>query len=154
MLSAATAASAANLKNEGFETGDFSLWAISGEGWRVSPQKDDSYKGKFGAVNDVGVGGGDEYRIVSQQIKVQAGKKYELSVWVRTACIEDTECFLEVQFLDKEGAVLRQFQSKHIIGDQEFTLLTIENMVAPDKSSSVSVRGVVHVLSPPVDNID
>jgi len=145
---------AASLKNDGFESGDYGDWQVAGEGWRVSNYKLDSRKGQWGVVNDVLVGGGDEYRVVHQRIKTSGGKKYEAEVWLRTVCLEGSESFLEVQFMDKGGAVLKQYQSDHVTGDQEFTLMKIENMEAPEETYWVSVRGVVHVIKPPEINPD
>lgn len=143
------AASGAALKNDGFETGGFDAWQMAGDGWRISGFKPDAYRGKYGAVNDVPVGGGGEYRIIHQTIKCAPGKTYEAGVWVRAVSVEGTESFIEIQFLDKGGAVLKQYQSRRVKEDQGFTLLTIENALAPDKTYAVSVRGVVHVSKPP-----
>ena len=142
-------ASAATLKNDGFETGGFNEWQMAGDGWRISAFKPDAYRGRYGAVNDVPIGGGGEYRIIHQTIKCAPGKTYEAGVWVRAVSVENTESFLEIQFLDKEGAVLKQFQSRRVKADQDFVLLTIENALAPDKTSAVSVRGIVYVSKPP-----
>ena len=145
---------AAGPKNDSFETGDFADWQSAGSGWRVSAYKLDVYRGRYGAVNEVPIGGGDEFRIIHQQVKCAPGKTYEAGVWLRAVCIEQTESCLEIQFLDRDGKVLKQFQSRRIIGDQEFTLVTIEKALAPDKTSYASIRGVVHVIKPPETNAD
>lgn len=154
LLGAVLSVSAANVRNTGFEAGDFRDWQIDGEGWRVSPFFRDSHRGSFGAVNDVWTNGVAEYRVVRQEVKASAGKAYQASVWLRAVCVEGTESFLEIQFMDKGGAVLRQFQSEHVTHDQDYKLMTATNMVAPDGTDRVSVRGVVHIITQPVIDTD
>jgi hypothetical protein len=154
LLVGGASASAAGLKNDGFETGDFTAWQIGGEGWRASSYGRDSRRGTYGAVNDVWTNGADEFRIVNQEIKVKPSQTYQAGVWLRTVCIEDTESFLEIQFLDKYGKVLTQFQSTHVKKDQDFTFMSIDKMAAPDETAIASIRGVVHIVTQPINSTD
>lgn len=153
-LAMAAPASAARLRNPGFETGDFTFWQFHGEGWRPSTFSRDSRRGIYGAVNDVWTNGVDEFRVIHQEMKVKPGKAYWAGVWLRAVCIEGTESFLEVQFMDRDGNVLQQFQSEHVTKDQDHTFMTIDRMVAPEGSRSASVRGVVHLVTQPVHDTD
>ena len=154
LLASAALASAARLQNEGFESSDFTSWQCDGEGWRVSSYGKDSLRGVYGAVNDVWTNGSSEYRVVHQEIKASPGKMYRATVWVRLVCIEGTEAFLEVQFMDKTGSVLKQLQSPRVNRDQEFRLMFLDKMVAPEGTERVSVRGVAHLVTQPVKNTD
>lgn len=154
LLGMACGAPAASVRNDGFETGDFINWQIDGEGWRVSPFFRDSFRGVYGAVNDVWTNGVAEYRVLRQEIKASAGKVYQASVWLRAVCVEGTESFLEIQFMNREGSVLKQFQSEHVTHDQDFKLMTAGEMTAPDGTDRVSVRGVVHIVTQPVIDTD
>ena len=148
-------AQAARLLNPGFETGTFDGWLIAGQDWRVSTWHEDQRRGAYGAVTDVFTNGvSDEYRIVFQEIKASSGKSYQASVWIRTVCLETTECFLEVQFMKKNGEVLQQFQSAPVKKDQEFSQTVIPCMLAPEGTEKACVRGVVHILSEPIVNTD
>ena len=145
----------AGLNNAGFETGDFTGWQFFGQGWRISNFGKDSHRGIWGAVNDIVTNNvADEYRVITQEVKVSEDKTYMCGAWVRAVCIEVGECFLEVQFLSKQGEVLSQYNSIHITNSQEFTYLSISNMVPPERSARAGVRGVVHVLGTPVQNTD
>ena len=154
LLASTSLASAARLQNEGFESGDFINWQCDGEGWRVSSYGRDSLRGIYGAVNDVWTNGSSEYRVVHQEIKVSPGKMYRATVWVRLVCVEGTEAFLEVQFKDRSGTVLKQLQSPRVAKDQDFKLMFLDKMVAPEGAETVSVRGVAHLVTQPVQNTD
>jgi hypothetical protein len=154
LLGFASSAPAARLQNEGFESGDFISWQSDGEGWRVSSYGRDSLRGIYGAVNDVWTNGSSEYRVVHQEIKASPGKMYRATVWVRLVCVEGTEAFLEVQFMDRGGAVLKQLQSPRVSRDQEYRLLVIDKMIAPEGTETVSVRGVAHLVTQPVKDTD
>ena len=154
LLASAACASAARLQNEGFESGDFISWQCDGEGWRASSYGKDSLRGIYGAVNDVWTNGSSEYRVVHQQIKASPGKMYRATAWVRLVCVEGTEAFLEVQFIDRSGTVLKQLQSPRVNKDQEFRLLYLDKMVAPESTETVSVRGVAHLVTQPVKDTD
>lgn len=149
-----SSAPAASLKNDGFETGDFIGWQPDGEGWRVSLFGRDSHRGIYGAVNDVWTNGVAEFRVLRQEIKASPGKAYQASVWIRGVCVESTESFLEIQFMDKTGTVLQQFQSEHVTRDQDFKLMVIDNMTAPDGTDRASVRSVVHIVTQPTIDTD
>jgi hypothetical protein len=153
-LSAAATAGAARLQNEGFESSDFTAWQCDGEGWRVSSYGRDSLRGVYGAVNDVWTNGSSEYRVVHQEIKASAGKMYRATVWLRAVCLEGAEGFLEVQFMDRGGSVIKQLQSPRVARDQEFRLLILDKMVAPEGTETVSIRGVAHLVTQPVKNTD
>ena len=109
LVAAAAPALAAQLRNNGFETRDFTGWMAQGEFWRVSSWGKDSRRGVYGAVNDVVTNATDDYRVLAQELLARPGKVYTASVWLRTVCVENSESFLEVQFLSREGAVLSQF---------------------------------------------
>lgn len=153
-LGLVASASAARLQNPGFETSDFTGWQADGEGWRVSSYGKDSLRGIYGAVNDVWTNGSSEYRVVHQEIKASPGKMYRVTVRVRTVCIEGSEAFLEVQFMDRGGAVVKQFQSPRVTKDQEFKLLILDKMVAPEGTERASIRGVAHLVTQPVKDTD
>jgi len=154
MLGLHGTASAARLRNKGFESRDASEWMVVGEGWRTSAYSKDSYRGIYGQVNDVWTNAMDKFRVISQKLKAKPGKTYKASVWLRTVCIESSESFLEIQFMDKGQQVLTQFQSAHVTNDQNFVLMSIEKMKAPANTKWVSIRGVVCVLATPTANID
>ena len=147
-------APAAKVKNGGFETGNWQDWQCDGEGWRMSNYGRDSRRGIYGAVNDVWTNASSEFRVLHQEIKAIPGRTYKASVELRTVCLEGSESFLEIQFLDKHGAVLKQFQTAHVKKDQEFTLMSINGMVAPEGTDRVSIRGVAVLLTLPVQNMD
>ena len=49
---------------------------------------------------------------------------------------------------------MKQLQSPRVIRDQEYKLLFIDKMVAPEGAESVSVRGVAHLVTQPVKDTD
>ena len=153
-LGVVASASAARLQNEGFESGDFISWQCDGEGWRVSSYGKDSLRGIYGAVNDVWTNGSSEYRVVHQEIKASSGKMYRATVWVRLVCIEGTEAFLEVQIIDRSGTIMKQLQSPRVTKDQEFKLLFLDKMIAPEGTERVSIRGVARLVTQPVKDTD
>ena len=153
-LGLALPASAARLQNEGFESGDASLWLCDGEGWRISSYSKDSYRGIYGAVNDVWTNGVSEYRVVHQEMDVKPGKVYRASVWVRAVCVEGSESFLEIQFMDRSGTILKQLQSSRVKRDQEYTQIVIDRITVPEHTDRVSIRGVVHLVTQPVKDTD
>jgi hypothetical protein len=155
MLAFMPLAQAAKLINPGFESGDFKGWAMSGENWRISTWKDDQRRGAYGAVTDVFTNNvTDEYRVIAQDIKASPGKYYKASVWIRAVCAESTESFLEVQFQNKEGETLQQFQSAVVKKDQDFTQMIIPCMQAPEGTEKACVKGVVHIIRMPTVNTD
>ena len=154
LLAAAVCAPAARVKNSGFESGDWTDWQCDGEGWRMSNYGRDSRRGIYGAVNDVWTNAASEFRVLHQEIKALPGRTYKASVELRTVCLEGSESCLEVQFLDKKGNVLSQYQSAHIKKDQEFTPMVISGMVAPEGTDRASIRGVAVLLTLPVQNTD
>lgn len=154
VLGAAAGSHAAGLRNDGFESSDFTGWEIYGNGWRVSPLSRDSHRGTYGAVNDVWTNSADQFRVVAQKIKVVPGKVYRAEVWIRAVCIEATESFLEVQFLDKDGGVLQQFQSTRVRAHHEYGPVAIERMKAPENAAWAGVRGVVEVILQPSMDTD
>lgn len=151
----AACATLAGMNNAGFETGDFTGWQFFGQGWRISNYGRDSHRGIWGAVNDIVTNNvADEYRVIAQEVKVSEAKTYTCGAWVRAVCMEAGEAFLEVQFLSKQGEVLSQHNSAHITNSQEFTYLSISNMVAPERSALAGIRGVVHILGTPERDTD
>ena len=154
LLIAVGSVSAARLQNEGFESGNFVSWQYDGEGWRVSSYGKDSLRGIYGAVNDVWTNGSSEYRVVHQAIKASPGKMYRASVWLRAVCLEGSEAFLEVQFIDRSGSVLKQLQSPRVTRDQDFKLVVLDKMIAPEGAETVSIRGVAHLVTQPVKDTD
>ena len=154
LLAVVTSAPAAKLKNSGFETGSWQDWQCDGEGWRMSNYGRDSRRGIYGAVNDVWTNASTEFRVLHQRVKAQPGKVYKASVELRAVCVEGSESFLEIQFMDKNGSVLQQFQSDHVKRDQEFKQVIVRGMTAPQGTYQVSIRGVVFLYSLPVQNTD
>ncbi len=138
-------AAAGNVKNDGFESGQFPPWQTAGEGWRISKQKNETHKGGNAAINDVTGAAGDEFRVIYQEVKATGGKKYRAEVWIKAVAVRSSESFLEVQFVDDKGTMLEQFQSDFVERDQPYTLAAIDEMEAPEGTKTASVRGVVHL---------
>lgn len=140
---------AAVLVNPGFETGDFTGWQQFGQGWRVSDFPGDAHEGTYGAVNDVLNGHVDEWRGIYQNLPAHAGQVFFGGVWIRAIGLLDSVSWFELQFHDINGNVIAQYQSAHVAADQPFTFMGITNTVAPVGTTTVSVRGIVHMLSAP-----
>lgn len=154
LLASADGAQAARLQNPGFETADFLNWQADGEGWRVSSYARDSRRGIYSAVNDVWTNGSSEYRVVRQEIKASPGKMYRASVWIRAVCLEGSEGFFEVQFMDRGGSILKQYQSPRVTRDQDFKWVILDKMIAPEGTERASIRGVAHLVTQPVHDTD
>jgi len=146
---------AAKLVNPSFETGTWQGWNVAGANWRISTWKADQRRGMYGVVTDIFTNdAGDEFRLIYQEVKASPGRGYNAKTYIRGVCVESSESFLEVQFLDKKGAVLAQYRSPGVTNDQDFTLTTITNMIAPPDTEKASIRGVVFVREPPRINTD
>ena len=148
--------SSANLLiNPGFETGDFSGWTRFTEfqNWRVTDWPADIHSGSYAVVNDVLPSGGDEWRGMYQLIPVTEGVSYDYTAYQRAASVESgiSESFLELQWLNSSGGLISQWQSTHVIADQDWTFMGSDNLVAPMGAVTASVRSVVHVMGTPTD---
>jgi len=143
------------LTNPGFEDGDFTGWTLFSESqnWRVTDWPGDQYSEDYGVVNDVLPSGGDEWRGIYQIIPVTAGVSYDYMAYQRAANVEldVSESFLELQWLNFEGGMIEQWQSTHVVADQDWTLMGSQNLVAPVGAVSASVRFIVHAMGTPED---
>lgn len=141
------------LNNWGFETGNFSGWSTFGQGWRTSTGAD-AFTFTYGAVNDVLTTDVDEWRGVFQNIPVREGLTYAAGVYIRAVGVESSESWLELQWLDGSGGVISQQSTPAITADQPFLLSSLHNLIAPAGAVTASVRGIVHMISAPVDGPD
>ncbi len=143
------------LMNPGFEMGDFTGWTRFTEfqDWRVTDWPADLHSGNYAVVNDVLASGGDEWRGIYQLVPVEEGLSYDYTAYQRAANVESgiSESFLELQWLNSGGGVISQWQSTHVVADQDWTLMGSNNLVAPMGAVTASVRAIVHVMGTPVD---
>ncbi|MBW7907405.1 MAG: hypothetical protein H3C50_00570 [Kiritimatiellae bacterium] len=137
-----------NLLNWGFETGDFADWSTFGQGWSVSTG-DVAFSHTYGAVNDVLLSDGDEWRGVIQNVAVTEGLTYAAGVYIRAVALESSEAWLELQWLNSSGGVISQLTTSAITTDQAFQLASLHGIVAPAGAVTASVRGIVHMVSAP-----
>lgn len=154
VLFAVPSAGAANpIDNPGFETDGLSGWSTFGLGWRTS-SGEDALSGSMGAVNDVLAADTDEWRGVYQNVPITAGATYSAGVSIRAVNIHVSSSWFELQWLDGEGGVIEQLQSPWVTADQAFTPANLEGVVAPPGAVSASVRGIVHLPTPPGDEAE
>lgn len=135
------------LSNHGFEN-DFTDWSTFGQGWRIGIGAD-ANSGSKGAVNDVIPSDVDSFRGVFQIVPVSAGASYRASVYIRTALLESSESWLEIQWLNGGGGVISQDKSANVTADQGFALSALNNLVAPAGAVQASVRAIVNMLTAP-----
>ena len=152
-MATTTLCSAELLSNRGFETGDFTDWATFGQDWRISTGAD-AFSGTCGAVNDVLTSNVDEWRGVVQNVPVVAGETYAASVYIRAMNIENSASWLEIQWLDAGGTLIKQLQSSRVEADQPFTPVELPAMIAPAGAVTASIRGIVHMTAPPATNTE
>ncbi|MBN1269765.1 MAG: hypothetical protein JXB04_09270 [Kiritimatiellae bacterium] len=143
-----------NLVNNSFETGGLDGWQTFGTGWRISDWAGggglgDAHEGKFGIVNNVAAGDTEEWRGVFQILQAKSSRTYSASAWIRCVNPYDTQSYIELHFLDKDGEVLGYYQSEPVPPDMPFARVSIEKVRPPKKTVSVSVRGVVHMMTAP-----
>jgi hypothetical protein len=133
--------------NWGFETGDFSDWTTWGQGWRIAQHHiEDVHSGTYGVVNDVVTNNHvDPFRGVHQDFPCSPGDVFMASVYIRAVSLENSQSYLELQFLDAAGEPVQTFEGTHVTEDQPFTLATL-SATAPAGSVTASVRGVVWVV--------
>lgn len=143
------------LTNRGFESGDFTNWTSFGPDWRIS-SGDDAHSGTYGAVNDVLTSHdpGLEWRGLHQEVPVTAGETYLASVFIRAVNVESSASWLEIQWLDDQGNVIRQDATAPVTADQPFQFETLPWLAAPAGAVTASVRGVVHMPNPPAVDAD
>ncbi|HEY8240533.1 MAG TPA: hypothetical protein VIH35_03760 [Kiritimatiellia bacterium] len=154
VLAAAATAQAGELVEPGFENGELGKWAVIGQDWRVTPETNETHAGHFAAVNDVLTENIDIYRVIYQEFKVKPGTRCEGGVWIRATDVESSESYFEIQFWDRYGVTIKQYQSNYVKGDQDYAYVDIPSAVAPPESVMVSVRLVVHMAEPPKKNAD
>ncbi len=143
---------ASGLTNPGFES-DFTSWNTFGQGWRIGAGGD-AYTGVKGAVNDVLATDVDSYRGVFQFVPVSAGATYNAGAFIHAVAVESSESWLEIQWFNAAGNVIGQQQSARVANDQPFTLASLDGVEAPAGAVTASVRGVVFMSSPPVNDAD
>lgn len=139
--------------NPGFETGDLTGWLTFGQGWRTGVGAD-AYTGEFGLVNDVLTNDADNFRGVFQSVPVIEGERYSAGVYIRAVNIESSESWFELQWLDSGGGIIDQLQSAHVAADQPFTLMAMDDAIAPAGAVTASVRGIVFMPTPPPEDAD
>lgn len=136
------------LTNASFESG-MAGWETFGEGWRTSGSASetdsDAHSGTLGIVNDVKENDKDEWRGVTQAVEAKRGMLYSASAWIRTLNAKNAECFLEFQFVDKDGKIISFQQSEPVTEDQPFTQLHIGPVEPPKLTRTLLLRGIVHV---------
>lgn len=147
--------SAELLANRGFESGDVSSWTQFGPDWRIGIG-DDAHAGTYGAVNDVQPwhDPGLDWRGLHQEVPVTAGETYLASVFIRAVSVESSSSWLELQWLDELGGVIRQDATAPVDADQPFQLETLSWLAAPAGAVTASVRGVVFMPAPPAGDAD
>ncbi len=143
------------LTNRGFESGDVSDWTPFGPDWRIGIG-DDAHAGTYGAVNDVQPwhDPGLNWRGLHQEVPVTAGETYLASVFIRAVNVESSSSWLELQWLDDLGGVIRQDATAPVDADQPFQFETLPWLAAPAGAVIASVRGVVHMPAPPAVDAD
>jgi len=141
------------LTNPGFEMGDKTGWEAEGCGWKISPNPADISKGNYGVVNVIAPGDESEWRVIAQAIPGKGGLRYVGGVWVRAMAIGDAQCWFEVQFLDADWNVLRQYQTEHVTADQDFTYVNLPSAGSPPETEMISIRGVVHMVTEPGEKV-
>ena len=136
-----------SLINPGFEDG-WSGWSMFGQGWRTSGGGD-ARSGSAGAVNDVQSGDWDAYRGVYQVVPVVAGFSYHAGVYIRTVSVGTSESWLEIQWYDSGSGLISQQTSGHVTSDQGFSLVKLNNLVAPPGAVTASFRLIVYMPTVP-----
>lgn len=137
------------LANPGMENGDLSGWSTWGSNVRASDWPGDQHNGMWGCVIDVFPTDSDEWRGLFQMIPVTEGVTYEHTAWLRAAAVESgvTESFLELQWFNNSGSLIEQWQSTHVVADQDWTLMGSNTYIAPAGAVTASVRFIVHQTS-------
>lgn len=141
------------VSNRSFETGDFSGWSAFGQGWYIGTGAD-AHSGADGAANAVSASESDNYRGLSQNVPVTAGKTYTGSVHIRAVNVRSSESWFEVQWLDTNGGLITQTQSVHVVADQSFTPVQLTDLIAPAGAVTASVRGIIYMSAPPASDAD
>ena len=153
----AGAARAELLANGGFESGDLGGWTTFGPGWRTSAGGDAHAGSSYGLVNDV-LDSQDplteQWRGIYQNVPVVAGETYLASAFISAVNVESSSSWLELQWLDSAGTVIRQEAGDPVAADQPFQLETLPWLVAPAGAVTASVRGIVFMAEPPATNAD
>ncbi|HBA84608.1 MAG TPA: hypothetical protein DCZ95_10980 [Verrucomicrobia bacterium] len=146
-----------SLTNASFESGNFDGWQMFGKHWRTSANManekyTDAHSGTMGAVNDVMPVDTDmmqdEWRGLFQSVRAKAGKEYIAGAWIKSMNTSSTESYVELQFLDKAGQVIKFVQSDFVTSDQDFTWVVTPPTEAPQGTESANVRGIVHMIGP------
>ncbi len=136
----------ASVRNPGFENDGLTGWQSFGGEWRAVAD-DRACDGAASALHALGTSD-SEYRGLVQSVAASPGMRYHAA-----ACLRATElnggatAFLEVQFLDADGTVLTQYQSRPI-PRSGLLKADLRNLPAPPGTASASIRGIVHLTDP------
>jgi hypothetical protein len=149
----AAAARADLVTNRSFETGDFYGWSLFGSGWRIGTHAE-AHAGSYGAAVDVFTNDVDNWRGIHQETPVSPGQIYWASAMIRAVGVESSASWLELQWRDAAGTLLRQDTTPFVTNDQPFRMAALSWWAAPAGAVTVSVRGIVHMIAPPAINSD
>ncbi|MBN1268105.1 MAG: hypothetical protein JXB04_00820 [Kiritimatiellae bacterium] len=161
-VAVAVRAYSAVLYNPGFEeTTSLSGWSTFGgsvwDSWYWSGNPLDAHSGSGSAAFKVIGGDGEGYAGLYQNLPAIGGHSYTGGVWLRAIGLDDgvSESYFELQFFDASGAVIGQAQSPVVSANQSPHAFMSAMGVAPANAVTVSVRGIVHILSTqPADTYD
>lgn len=152
LMTVAHVTHAAVIVNDGFETPGGAGWSYPGAWGGAGSWRDggpgDAHSGANGATFDALTSlAGDSYFVLSQELVASAAQEWTVSAWLRTVNLgnEDSESWLEVQFLDAGNSILAQSQSMHLTANQDWIQMTLSGLIAPDDTAKISVRGVVYI---------
>ena len=131
------------LTNPGFETGDFTGWAVGG--W-YNGTDDDAHTGDYGASREITSAiEGENYFVAEQWVPVTGALSYDLSGWMRIAGIPNaSESFLELRWINASGGSEGQFGTAHLAETQDYTQYSLLAQLAPANAVTARVALVVH----------
>ena len=137
------------LQNPGFEEG-FEGWWTFGDGWRVNTPADGTgivaHAGSACVIHEIAPGDTNTgWRGLSQTLSLKPGARFACGVWIKALGKSRPEGYLEIQFLDQFGQILQNYQSHSVTADLPFTYVSVDNVVAPARTATALVRGIVHL---------